>query len=730
MKISKSMEKSKGVFLILLMILVLFPLIGEGAKITRVAKSTLTPIEINKGDTLIFRLRNGEERSIVLLQTSADVIITNLNELKKEQEGGGTLYHFTCRISIDGHPMTMERYVGSQESFYVPYVVNGMRIWFDGVSDIFNKGIVNEEHGTCKPNKNARFVCTDMTDNICPFERLSPWYINKENFINIADCYNGDDCWMGAHQGFEAHGGLDINLPPGSPNYSPIPIDDHYLYNSLVKGDENNRWRGIHQWNNGDVWTIQNHHVLNILIPEHSPIKQGFHYADAAGVLMGYHSHAHYVFKVKTSEEKNEIILDPWIIFWQTFENNKKRAKEINATINPLSPGKTGIPVLFNSDGSTTGNYGCELLYYWTFGDGGWSDERNPSHIYMNPGVYPVTLVVDNGAQKASFTQHITIDGSKLKSSGLTLMANDEPSFRIRPVHIMDVYGVPVQCAPHSLHFFARASRPKPDKKIIVLQNNGGGILPEALEPKVFYYEGNDWLSVEHHGKGNDQQLIIAADATKLPSGVYLAKVQVECPGAINCIQSFMVQLTIPTYPPAHIYTNDLGQEVIDNSDIRYYRFYSTPYFWVAPRFQSWDENSWNTGVTKDSKCFNWEGYNGFYLTNGGRALEGEYARFTPDLEAGKYEISFVKETPFEPARRAISSRGQQPVNPEFNPDPRFAVRVHAKTGEKIIWMEPTKSRIIGTFEFYEGMDGYVDILSTGSKGQVLVDAIIFRKIE
>ncbi len=32
--------------------------------------------------------------------------------------------------------------------------------------------------------------------------------------------------------------------------------------------------------------------------------------------------------------------------------------------------------------------------YLWTFGDGGTSQEENPSYIYLNEGVYPVSLMV------------------------------------------------------------------------------------------------------------------------------------------------------------------------------------------------------------------------------------------------------------------------------------------------------------------------------------------------
>lgn len=62
-------------------------------------------------------------------------------------------------------------------------------------------------------------------------------------------------------------------------------------------------------------------------------------------------------------------------------------------------------------------------------------------------------------------------------------------------------------------------------------------------------------------------------------------------------------------------------------------------------------------------------------------------------------------------------------------PDSRFKVRVHSKNGNEIIRMEPFNDRIIGTFEFHEGMDGFMEILAEDAKGQVLVDAVIFRKI-
>jgi hypothetical protein len=115
--------------------------------IHRSAKDTLTAVELNHGQTLHFKLLNGQTRKITLEKTSAEILLKGYES---------TLYHFTCLVAIDGHQMLMERYVGSQESFYQPYVVNGMRIWFDAVTDIFD--FLNEVHGKCRPARHARFA--------------------------------------------------------------------------------------------------------------------------------------------------------------------------------------------------------------------------------------------------------------------------------------------------------------------------------------------------------------------------------------------------------------------------------------------------------------------------------------------------------------------------------------------------------------------------------------------
>jgi hypothetical protein len=702
---------------LIIVFLCLFGFRTHGETFHRKAKATLTPIEMNKEDTLKFTLRNGEIRTMVLKEISANIIITNLAKLKQDQSGGATLYHFTCQVLIDGHLMKMERYVGSQESFYEPYVINGMRIWFDGVSAIGT--IIKDEHGgkssESVPRKHARFAVTDMTKSIAP-SKIYPMYSSDENYIRISNSYNGDDCWMGAYNGFEIHGGLDVNNPAGTPHFTPFPIDDHYFFNSLEKGDNNNRWRGTYTWENGDKWSIQNHHLLNLRVPEHKAIGAGVHYSDGAGVHVGSFEHAHYVFRVKTRENDSEILLDPWILFWQTFEDNRERKGETKAIISPIKPGKTGKPLLLYGEKSRNGNKstGGKLSYYWTFGDGSASTEKNPRHVFGTPGIYPVTLLVDDGMVRSKFTQHVTIDGPAQQHPSLALTCDEEPSFRIRPTHMMDTYAFEKMPIPHTLHFLARGSRPRPNAKTILLVNSGKGVLGKLNTPKVNYVHGQGWLKLELEGEGNDQKIRVSVDGSGLGTGVYTALVGIEGGDGLNAVQYFRVDLTIPTYPPAHPEVVRSKFARVDNAEVRENWFYSTPYFWVAPEFKRWKE----------------KGYRDLYLTNGGRASKGEFARFRPDLAEGTYQLFFAEETPFSPQRRATNGEKKNSVDASMNPAPRFKVRVHSKNGEKEVWVNPMESLFIGEFSFSEGMDGYVDILSDDSVGQVLVDVIAFKKLE
>jgi hypothetical protein len=109
-------------------------------------------------------------------------------------------------------------------------------------------------------------------------------------------------------------------MKSGTPLFAPIDFDDHYLFDALDLGDNNNRWRGVRRWDNGSVWWLQAHHINKMVASENTPLECGRKYAETAGVYIGAEEHTHFVFRV--FEEGESYWIDPWIFFWQTFRDN------------------------------------------------------------------------------------------------------------------------------------------------------------------------------------------------------------------------------------------------------------------------------------------------------------------------------------------------------------------------------------------------------------------------
>jgi hypothetical protein len=350
-----------------------------------------------------------------------------------------------------------------------------------------------------------------------------------------------------------------------------------------------------------------------------------------------------------------------------------------------VEPGESGRRLEFSAEDSRSGRSRDNLSYYWTFGDGGFGQGEKVTHVFSKAGVYPVTVVVDDSDHRASFTQHITISGDPVGEPVLALRAEDELSFLSRPVFAVDTYGEQPRWIPHTLVFTARASHSMPKPKIVSVTNIGGGVLPDVAPVEIRYENGKSWLNVTSKCHGNRQQLNVEVDASGLSSDTYSAMVSVRCGSAINSPQAFRVELQVPESPPKSNVT-------IDDRDAG---FYATPYYWVGHSF---------------CRCpVDRRGYNGFYLTNGGRDMEGQFVRFTPDLQAGRYKVSFAQETPFTSGAA-------------------FKVRVRHRHGEQIVNVRPADSRMIGLFDFDWGMDGFVEIHTEDSEGLVIADAICFQR--
>ena len=285
----------------------------------RRAKPTLTPFGLNHSETLRFILHDGGAWEMTLLKTSAEVV---------QRKGSGiTAYAFDCDVEINGKAHNLRREVGTQASFYEPWEIDGVRLWFDAASCAFKDdgGFMLEKDAglgfLCKPNHKARFAVQEATMSICP-EPIKPWYPNESGRIDIHDCYNGEDCWMGPFEGKSAHCGLDINMKAGTTLTAPIAFDDHYLFNHTAAGFNNNRWRGVRRWRDGSEWWLQTHHLIQMLVPERTALKAGTSYATSAGVFVGAHQHTHFMFRVL--EQGGDYLLDPWILFWEIFRRQRE----------------------------------------------------------------------------------------------------------------------------------------------------------------------------------------------------------------------------------------------------------------------------------------------------------------------------------------------------------------------------------------------------------------------
>ena len=292
----------------------------------RQAKATLTPFYLDHGDMLRFTLSDGRPWEMSLLGTEATIIArTTFGGAARDtgvKNGDIAAYALTCDVRVNGREVHLRREVGTQASFYDPWLLDGVNLWFDAAACAFDSqgGFMGEKDWSlgfiCQPPKMARFAVQEATRSICP-EPLHPWYPNPEGRLDIRDCYNGEDCWMGPYSGGAAHCGLDVNMPAGTILTAPISFDQHYLFASTAAGYANNRWRGIRRWPDGSEWWLQCHHQVEMLVPTGPPLTAGTPYATGAGMAVGSHEHSHFMFRVL--EQGGDYLLDPWILFREMF---------------------------------------------------------------------------------------------------------------------------------------------------------------------------------------------------------------------------------------------------------------------------------------------------------------------------------------------------------------------------------------------------------------------------
>lgn len=302
-------------------------------EIERNCKSTMTPFGLNHGDTLVYTRADGGTVTIELLDTEAHVIERDYARYGYGAASGDiSAYGFSCTLKVNGKEMTVERETGSQKSFYDPVAVEGVHLWLDAVKRIFNTSFDHQgDRGgfmvekdilggyVCMPSRYARFMIQDDRLSICP-EPLHFWADTPRELPRIENCYNGEDCWMGPYGGAFAHCGLDLNMQAGSRLYAPVDLDTQYYHKTLAAGFRNNSWHGFRKWEGNVIWRLSAAHIIEPLVPEHTPVKRGTAYATTAGTAVGAHQHTH--FNLQVTENGGTYMLDPWIIFWQALKDN------------------------------------------------------------------------------------------------------------------------------------------------------------------------------------------------------------------------------------------------------------------------------------------------------------------------------------------------------------------------------------------------------------------------
>lgn len=290
----------------------------------RRAKPTLTPIELDPEDTVRFILDDGTPWEMTLLATSAAVLERLPKPVADDEHFGGDVkvYGFTAVVQVNGTQHTLAREVGSQRSFYEPWVIDGVRLWFDAARCAFihppaTQGVIHEKDWAhrhiCSPMRAGRFVMQQADRPIAP-EPIGKWFDGQQPVPDIRQCYRGEDCWMGPYNGGAAHCGLDINMPAGTILAAPISLDDHYVFNDLNAGHACTRWRGSRRWADQSDWIIHTHHLFHMLAPQRCPLARGTPFAKAAGTGVGAVAHSHFMFRV--IEQGGDYYLDPWILFW------------------------------------------------------------------------------------------------------------------------------------------------------------------------------------------------------------------------------------------------------------------------------------------------------------------------------------------------------------------------------------------------------------------------------
>ncbi|EPY2286693.1 collagenase [Clostridium sporogenes] len=146
------------------------------------------------------------------------------------------------------------------------------------------------------------------------------------------------------------------------------------------------------------------------------------------------------------------------IVFHGLLSHNKDFNEQPTIKLDFPKVSNTDEEIKFYSEGSK--DDGKIVSYNWDFGDNTTSTEKNPGHIYKNPGTYTVKLTVtDDKGLKAEKTSSITIN--KVLKGNVKSEKEDNNDFKnANPVYSKDLINGSVSSSDNKDTFYFTVTKP------------------------------------------------------------------------------------------------------------------------------------------------------------------------------------------------------------------------------------------------------------------------------
>ncbi len=416
---------------------------APGRAVQQSANDFYSVVHLDHGDALAFDLRNGQTRSLELIDSGLDLF----------DEFGVSQWTLWMEVAIAGHRHRVLYSPFGMQALGDPLVVNGMRMGLDYVGNLPGKlgmpirGPVAATHG-----HDVRLWVSDANQPVLPnahewFQLFQdrdgrqliggavgdPWTQRADYRIRwdrdvrlsrpklaIAENKTG---YLGLAD-YGIHTGIDIATPDDVPLYAVIdggevlPDTEHpgqYAYRVTRT--------------NGDTWEFGTNHCSRRVVPVGSAVNAGTEWARTGHAGTSQRDpHAHCLLTVTEAATGNRFGLNPWPAMWQGLENRKDRDRFIRARIGVVGPVEPGATVTFSSEGSRSGPGRDLPSYRWHFSDGSTSSAAHPSVRFARPGMHQAILVVDDGRLQALDTIFFTVGEPGFRAPVVTLGAWNSPA--------------------------------------------------------------------------------------------------------------------------------------------------------------------------------------------------------------------------------------------------------------------------------------------------------------